>query len=73
MSADAPETPLVLTPAQARQVIGEDLVSERWLKRAAGERLIPCTYVGRRPGFTRAQCAEIVEQFSRSPKRRNGR
>jgi hypothetical protein len=55
--------PLVHTPAEAAKRIG--IVTERWLRRKAGERRIPCTRMGRAIGFTDEDIQAIIEQFRR--------
>lgn len=47
------------TPAQAAQVLA---VPESWLRRKAGQRSIPCTFVGKHLRFTTDDLNEIIRR-----------
>ena len=60
------------TPAQAAEALA---VRESWLRRKAGRRLIPCTFVGKHLRFSLANLAEIADNGSQAVRlpRRGGR
>ena len=66
------DLPLLLTPRQAAVVLA---VPESWLRRKAGQRLIPCTFVGKHLRFSAGDLARMVDAGSqpvrrpRSPRR----
>lgn len=45
------------TPAEAARILS---VRESWLRRRAGERRIPCTFLGRHLRFSRADITDIA-------------
>jgi excisionase family DNA binding protein len=47
----------LLTPAQAAQLL---TVPESWLRRKAGRRLVPCTFIGRHLRFSTADVRAIA-------------
>jgi hypothetical protein len=49
--------PLLYTPAQAAPMLA---ITEAWLRRKAGQRLIPCSRVGKRLLFSDADLQSIV-------------
>lgn len=60
------EPPVVLyTPAQAAEVL---TVKESWLRRKAGKRSIPCTFVGRHLRFSEQNLRDIASAGSRPPR-----
>lgn len=64
--------PLLLDAEQASKRLGTDsngrpLVSAHWLRRKAGKRLIPCTYIGTKPRWSEQDLLELIEQRRRSP------
>ncbi|BBG02798.1 MULTISPECIES: helix-turn-helix domain-containing protein [Pseudonocardia] len=50
------------TPADAARILA---IRESWLRRAAGERRIPATYIGRHLRFSRADIAAIAADGAR--------
>lgn len=54
--------PLVFTPAQAADLLR---VPESWLRRRAARRLVPCTFLGKRLRFSRADLDQIVSDAAR--------
>ncbi|GLY71687.1 helix-turn-helix domain-containing protein [Amycolatopsis taiwanensis] len=54
--------PLLYTPAEAAEKLA---TTESWLRRKAGLRLIPCTFVGKRLRFSDADLQAIVASGSR--------
>ena len=65
--------PLLLTPAQAAQLLA---VPESWLRRKAGRRLVPCTFIGRHLRFSAADVRAIAAagaQAARPPRSANYR
>ncbi len=61
--------PVLLTPGQAAQLLS---VPESWLRRKAGLRLIPATYIGKHLRFSPADLAAIAHAGAR-PARQPGR
>lgn len=55
--------PLLYTPGEAAEKLA---TTESWLRRKAGLRLIPCTFVGKRLRFSDADLQAIVASGSRS-------
>lgn len=53
-----PATPLLYTPAQAAQLLA---VKESWLRRKAGRRVIPCTFLGKHLRFSARDLVAIIE------------
>jgi hypothetical protein len=49
--------PLLYTPAEAAEKLA---TTESWLRRKAGLRLIPCTFIGKRLRFSDADLQAIV-------------
>jgi len=49
--------PLLYTPADAAELLA---VPESWLRRKAGRRLIPCTFIGKHLRFSTADLAAIT-------------
>lgn len=64
-SDDGP--PRLYTPAEAAQFLR---VPESWLRRQAGQRRIPCTYLGKHLRFSVANLRDIADAGSRPPRRR---
>lgn len=63
---------LLYTPGAAAELLA---VPESWLRRKAGRRLIPCTFLGKHLRFSAADLAEITAAGSQSvlpPHRRRG-
>jgi excisionase family DNA binding protein len=60
---------LLLTPGQAAALLQ---VKESWLRRRAGERRVPCSFVGKHLRFSRADLEAIVAAGAR-PARSVGR
>lgn len=54
--------PLLYTPAQAAEKLA---VKESWLRRKAGLRLIPCTFMGKHLRFSDTDLQAIVATSSR--------
>ncbi|MEV6828176.1 helix-turn-helix domain-containing protein [Amycolatopsis sp. NPDC051102] len=59
---------LLYTPAAAAQRL---TVGESWLRRKAGQRLIPCTFVGKHLRFTEDDLRAIVAAGHRGPSHQN--
>jgi excisionase family DNA binding protein len=59
---------LLYTPAAAAERL---TVGESWLRRKAGQRLIPCTFVGKHLRFTEDDLRAIVAAGSRGPRNRD--
>ncbi|WP_208024586.1 helix-turn-helix domain-containing protein [Amycolatopsis pithecellobii] len=55
-------SPLLYTPAEAAEKLA---TTESWLRRKAGLRLIPCTFIGKRLRFSDADLQAIVASGSR--------
>lgn len=49
--------PLLYTPAEAAEKLA---TTESWLRRKAGLRLIPCTFIGKRLRFSDADLQAII-------------
>ncbi|MEC3979891.1 helix-turn-helix domain-containing protein [Amycolatopsis sp. H20-H5] len=64
----APHT-LLHTPAEAATLLA---TSESWLRRKAGQRLLPCTIVGKRLRFAPSDLEKIIA-ISQRPARDAGR
>ncbi|GAA3850557.1 helix-turn-helix domain-containing protein [Amycolatopsis tucumanensis] len=60
--ASATAEPLLYTPAQAAEKLA---VPESWLRRKAGLRVIPCTFLGKHLRFSEADLRAIVVNGSR--------
>lgn len=58
------------TPAEAAQILS---VKETWLRRKAGTRSIPCTFLGRHLRFSAADLRTITEQGAQPARARRGR
>ncbi|WP_329072758.1 helix-turn-helix domain-containing protein [Amycolatopsis sp. NBC_01480] len=56
-SVQSPSAQLLYTPAQAAELLA---IGESWLRRKAGTRAIPCTYVGKHLRFAHADLEQIV-------------
>jgi len=57
--AAADEGPVTLyTPGEAAEMLR---VRESWLRRKAGERAIPCTFIGKHLRFSRADLRAIID------------
>ncbi|WP_197523379.1 helix-turn-helix domain-containing protein [Actinokineospora pegani] len=50
--------PLLLTPAQAAGLLQ---VRESWLRRQAGQRRVPCSFVGKHLRFSHADVEQIAK------------
>jgi excisionase family DNA binding protein len=59
---------LLYTPTAAAERL---TVGESWLRRKAGQRLIPCTFVGKHLRFTEADLRAIVTAGHRGPSNRD--
>ncbi len=71
----AGDAALLYTPAQAAQLLS---VPESWLRKRSGQRLIPCTFLGKHLRFSRRDLTAIADAGARPPRpattgRRNGR
>lgn len=56
--------PTLFTPAQAAGLLQ---VPESWLRRRAGRRLVPCTFLGKHLRFSRANLDQIIADAARPP------
>ncbi|WP_223838846.1 helix-turn-helix domain-containing protein [Saccharopolyspora pogona] len=63
-------TPQLYTPAEAAALL---TVKESWLRRKAGTRSIPCTFIGRHLRFSASNLREIVDSGTHSTRTRRGR
>ncbi|WP_335338369.1 helix-turn-helix domain-containing protein [Kibdelosporangium phytohabitans] len=52
------ELPQLHTPGEAAEIL---TVKESWLRRKAGQRLIPCTFVGKHLRFSTADLRQIAD------------
>jgi excisionase family DNA binding protein len=52
------DLPQLHTPGEAAEIL---TVKESWLRRKAGQRIIPCTFVGRHLRFSTADLRQIVD------------
>ncbi|WIX88226.1 helix-turn-helix domain-containing protein [Amycolatopsis sp. DG1A-15b] len=59
---------LLYTPAAAAERL---TIGESWLRRKAGQRLIPCTFVGKHLRFSDEDLRAIVAAGRRGPSQRN--
>ncbi len=59
---------LLYTPAAAAERL---TIGESWLRRKAGQRLIPCTFVGKHLRFTEEDLRAIVAAGHRGPRNRD--
>jgi excisionase family DNA binding protein len=57
-----PSAPRVHTPAEAAMLL---TVSESWLRRQAGQRKLPCTFLGRHLRFSDADLQAIITAGAR--------
>jgi excisionase family DNA binding protein len=67
---EAPEQPgaqLLYTPSQAAVILA---VKESWLRKQAGKRRIPSTYLGKHLRFSHADLEAIVASAQRTPRTR---
>ncbi|WP_010310962.1 helix-turn-helix domain-containing protein [Saccharopolyspora spinosa] len=71
-SPDTPDdAPLPLyTPTEAAELLS---VKETWLRRKAGTRSIPCTFIGRHLRFSATDLRTIVENGTQPVRARRGR
>lgn len=63
--------PRLYTPAQAAEIL---TVRESWLRRQAGQRTIPCTFVGKHLRFSIADLTAITQNGrrpARAPRRQS--
>lgn len=58
------------TPAEAAEILS---VKETWLRRKAGTRAIPCTFLGRHLRFSTADLRAISERGAQPARARRGR
>ena len=58
--------PLLWNAREASERLGK-IVSAYWLERQAAARAIPCTYLGKKLGFSEADLAELLEQRRNNP------
>ncbi|MGW5053986.1 helix-turn-helix domain-containing protein [Actinokineospora sp. NPDC004072] len=57
-----PQQNLLYTPAEAASILA---VKESWLRRSAGQRRIPCTFLGKHLRFSRSDLQGIVASAHR--------
>lgn len=60
----------LFTPSRAAELLA---VKESWLRRKAGTRSIPCTFLGRHLRFSLEDLRAIKHQGAQPPARRRGR
>ncbi len=58
------------TPAQAAELLA---VRESWLRRKAGQRAIPCTFLGKHLRFSAANLRDIADSGNHTPQTRHHR
>lgn len=58
------------TPAQAAELL---MVRESWLRRKAGQRTIPCTFLGKHLRFSAANLRDIADSGNHTPQTRHNR
>jgi excisionase family DNA binding protein len=63
-------TAVLYTPAQAAEMLS---VKESWLRRKAGRRAIPCTFIGKHLRFSLADLRGITEGGAQSVRPARGR
>ncbi|MBB5808900.1 excisionase family DNA binding protein [Saccharothrix ecbatanensis] len=56
--------PRLYTPAQAAELLA---VRESWLRRKAGQRAIPCTFLGKHLRFSAANLRDIADSGNCTP------
>ncbi|MDT0263108.1 helix-turn-helix domain-containing protein [Jatrophihabitans lederbergiae] len=61
----AADAALLYTPAQAARLLS---VPESWLRKRAGQRLIPCTFLGKHLRFSRRDLTAIADAGARLPR-----
>ncbi|WP_051772736.1 helix-turn-helix domain-containing protein [Saccharothrix sp. NRRL B-16314] len=62
---EPPESvPRLYTPAQAAELLA---VRESWLRRKAGQRAIPCTFLGKHLRFSAANLRDIADSGNHTP------
>ncbi len=61
----AADAALLYTPAEAARLL---TVPESWLRKRAGQRLIPCTFLGKHLRFSRSDLAAIADAGARPPR-----
>lgn len=57
---------LLFSPAEAAALLA---VPESWLRRKAGRRLIPCTFLGKHLRFSTADLTAIADRAAQPPRR----
>lgn len=57
--------PRLYTPAQAAELLA---VRESWLRRKAGQRAIPCTFLGKHLRFSVANLRDIADSGNHTPR-----
>lgn len=62
-------SPLLYTPTQAAELLA---VRESWLRRMAGRRAIPCTFLGKHLRFSERDLRGIVESSAQQVRRIRG-
>jgi len=62
--------PQLYTPAQAAEIL---TVRESWLRRKAGSRAIPCTFLGKHLRFSARDLDSIITDGATTPAPRRGR
>ena len=61
----AVDAALLYTPTQAARLLS---VPESWLRKRAGQRLVPCTFLGKHLRFSRRDLTAIVDAGGRPPR-----
>ncbi|WP_184480013.1 helix-turn-helix domain-containing protein [Saccharopolyspora gloriosae] len=67
---DTPPSTLLYTPKQAADLL---TIKESWLRRKAGNRTIPCTFLGKHLRFSEHDIRSIINQGETTPPARHGR
>jgi len=65
-----PQSPALHTPAEAAELLA---VKESWLRRKAGARLIPCTFLGKHLRFSDDDLQAIIRSGAQPMRASNGR
>jgi len=69
-TSSPPPVPKLHTPSEAAGILA---VRESWLRRKAGQRLIPCTFLGKHLRFSDADLTAIADSGHQQPVHPRGR
>ncbi|WP_258348978.1 helix-turn-helix domain-containing protein [Saccharopolyspora gregorii] len=68
--SDTPISTHLYTPKEAADLL---TIKESWLRRKAGNRTIPCTFLGKHLRFSEHDLRSIINQGETTPPTRRGR